>query len=199
MKIISADFIKSATAIEHYPPDDLPEVAFLGRSNVGKSSLINSLLNRTNLARTSRTPGRTQLLNFFIINRSFRFVDVPGYGFARVPVAIKREWGEMVTTYLANRARLVLSIHIIDLRHEPTPQDIELHEWLKHYAKPFVTVATKADKLKQSEYAKNLRDVREVLGATLPYSSPTGKGRDEVWQAIERAVQHGKVTTTLNR
>ena len=189
MKIKSAEFIKSATAEAHYPPDDMPEIAFMGRSNVGKSSLMNTLLNRKGLARTSRTPGRTQLLNFFIINDAFRFVDLPGYGFARVPLDIKREWGTMVTHYLANRARLVLSIHIIDLRHEPTRQDLELHEWLVHHQKPVLTVATKADKLGRADLVRNLKRTRGLLeGNVITFSSLSGDGREEVWASIGQAI-----------
>ncbi len=189
MKIKSAEFIKSATAEVHYPPDDMPEIAFMGRSNVGKSSLMNSLLNRKGLARTSRTPGRTQLLNFFIINDAFRFVDLPGYGFARVPLDIKREWGEMVTHYLANRARLVLSIHIIDLRHEPTRQDLELHEWLAHHQKPILTVATKSDKLGRADLVRNLKRMRGLLeGNVIPFSSLSGDGREEIWTSVGQAI-----------
>src|SRR5918999_1722846 len=130
MKITSAEFVKSAFSEAHWPRDERPEIAFLGRSNVGKSSLMNSLLGVKGLARTSSTPGRTQALNFFLINNRFRFVDLPGYGYARVPRAIRETWGEIVTSYLANRRSLVLSIQIVDSRHEPTTQDLQLHEWL---------------------------------------------------------------------
>jgi len=189
MKITSAEFVKSAIAGQDWPRDALPEIAFLGRSNVGKSSLINSLLGVRGLARTSSTPGRTQMLNFFIINNRFRFVDLPGYGFARVPVSIKREWGTMVTHYLANRARLVLSIHIVDLRHEPTRQDLELHEWLVHHQKPVLTVATKSDKLGRSDLGRNLKRIRERLaGEVLPFSSLSGDGREQVWSSVQQAI-----------
>ena len=129
MKIISAEFVKSAFTETDWPRDLKPEIAFLGRSNVGKSSLINSLLGVRGLARTSSTPGRTQSINFFLINKRFRFVDLPGYGYARVPRGIRSGWGEMVTSYLAKRTSLVLSIHIVDSRHEPTKLDLQLHEW----------------------------------------------------------------------
>src|SRR5215210_2722018 len=119
MKITSAEFVKSSFTEQDWPQAGLPEVAFLGRSNVGKSSLINSLLGVKGLARTSSTPGRTQALNFFLINRKFRFVDLPGFGYARVPKAIRASWGDMVSSYLAKRSQLVLSIHIVDSRHEP--------------------------------------------------------------------------------
>src|SRR5688572_16572656 len=127
MRITSAEFLKSAFKEADWPPDVMPEIAFLGRSNVGKSSVINSLLGVRNLARTSSTPGRTQSLNFFSINEQYRFVDLPGFGYARVPKNIKSTWGEMVTNYLANRRLLVLSIQLVDSRHEPTKQDLQLH------------------------------------------------------------------------
>ncbi|MBA2338999.1 MAG: YihA family ribosome biogenesis GTP-binding protein [Pyrinomonadaceae bacterium] len=189
MKITSAEFVKSAIEERDWPRDALPEIAFLGRSNVGKSSLINSLLGVRGLARTSSTPGRTQMLNFFIINNRFRFVDLPGYGFARVPQKIRETWGEMVTAYLANRASLVLSIQIVDSRHEPTKQDMELHEWLVHYGKPHFTVATKSDKLSQNELRKSVERAKAALdGEVLSYSAVSGRGRDEVWRRIGRAI-----------
>ncbi|HVF57957.1 MAG TPA: ribosome biogenesis GTP-binding protein YihA/YsxC [Pyrinomonadaceae bacterium] len=196
MKISSAEFIKSAFEEEHWPGGELPEVAFLGRSNVGKSSLINSLLGVKGLARTSSTPGRTQALNFFLLNRNFYFVDVPGYGYARVPKAVRQDWGRFVTNYLANRESLVLSIQIVDSRHEPTTLDLQLRDWLVENAKPFLTVATKSDKLSQNELHKNLSRARKVLGAdgagsggeVVAYSAVTGRGRERVWRAIEEAV-----------
>jgi GTP-binding protein len=190
MKITSAEFIKSAFNEEDWPRDRLPEVAFLGRSNVGKSSLINSLLDVRGLARTSSTPGRTQSLNFFLINKRFRFVDLPGYGYARVPQKVRAAWGEIVTRYLANRSQLVLSIHIVDSRHEPTTLDLQLREWLQHFAKPLMTVATKSDKLSENELRKNVERARRALGSgtVITYSATTGRGRDEVWRAIEKAL-----------
>lgn len=190
MKIVSAEFVKSAPDATHYPPETLPEVSFLGRSNVGKSSLINSLLNRKGLARTSNTPGRTQLLNFFRINDSFHFVDLPGYGYARVPVRVKSTWGAMATDYLANRGSLVLSIHIIDSRHDPTEQDLELRDWLRFYDKPRLTVATKSDKLSRNELAHNLSRLKQTFGDdnVVTYSATTGANRDQVWGRIEAAI-----------
>jgi GTP-binding protein len=193
MKITSADFVKSSFSEQDWPRTKLPEVAFLGRSNVGKSSLINSLLGVKGLARTSSTPGRTQALNFFLINRRFHFVDLPGYGYARVPRAIRESWGEIVESYLAKRESLVLLIQIVDSRHEPTKLDLQLREWLTAYAKPHLTVATKSDKLSQNELSKNLKRAREVLGAlgsgeVASYSAVTGHGRERVWRAIEEAL-----------
>ncbi|HEX8136882.1 MAG TPA: ribosome biogenesis GTP-binding protein YihA/YsxC [Pyrinomonadaceae bacterium] len=189
MKITSAEFIKSAFSETDWPRESVPEVAFLGRSNVGKSSLINSLVGVRGLARTSGTPGRTQALNFFLINKRFRFVDLPGYGYARVPRNIRLAWGEMASNYLAKRRELVLSIQIVDSRHEPTTLDLQLSEWLVANAKPRVVVATKSDKLSQNELRKSLERVRERMDAerVIAYSATRGRGRDEVWRTIEEA------------
>src|SRR4029079_12039848 len=190
MKVTSTEFIKSAFQEDDWPRDNRPEIAFMGRSNVGKSSLINSLLRVHGLARISSTPGRTQSLNFFLINEQFRFVDLPGFGYARVPQEIRSSWGDMVTGYLANRRQLVLSIHIVDSRHEPTKQDLQLHEWLEHRDKPGVIDATKPDKLSNNELRKNLEHIRNVLNdqSVLVYSPKTGHGRDELWRAIKSAI-----------
>jgi GTP-binding protein len=193
MKIASAEFVKSAFTEEDWPRVELPEVAFLGRSNVGKSSLINSLLGVKGLARTSSTPGRTQALNFFLINKRFHFVDLPGYGYAHVPKEIKQTWNEMATNYLAKRARLVLSIQIVDLRHEPTILDLQLHEWLQHNRKPQLIVATKSDKLSQNELRKNIERTRQLMNAreVVAYSATAKQGREEVWRTIEKAFTAG--------
>lgn len=191
MKVTSAEFVKSAFKEDDWPHDMRPEIAFMGRSNVGKSSLINSLLRVHRLARISSTPGRTQSLNFFLINESFWFVDLPGFGYARVPKSIKSTWGEMVTTYLAKRSQLMLSIHIVDSRHEPTKLDLQLHEWLKHTAKPRLIVATKSDKLSNNELRENLGRAKRMFGEerVIAYSSRTSRGRDEVWREIESALR----------
>jgi GTP-binding protein len=190
MKITSAEFLKSSFQEADWPVEQLPEIAFMGRSNVGKSSLINSLLSVRGLARTSSTPGRTQSLNFFLINRRFRFVDLPGFGYARVPKAIKASWGEMVSSYLAKREQLVLSIHIVDSRHEPTTLDLQLHEWLEHSAAPRLIVATKSDKLSNNELKQSLGRVKRVFSEdrVVAFSARTGRGGNEVWQAIENAL-----------
>jgi len=190
MKVTSAEFVKSAFQETDWPNDPKREIAFLGRSNVGKSSLINSLVLVHGLARTSSTPGRTQSLNFFLINDRFRFVDLPGFGYARVPQNIKTTWGDMVTSYLAKREQLVLSIQIVDSRHEPTKQDLQLHEWLEHSDKPRLIVATKSDKLSNNELRRNLEHIRKVLDgeSVVAYSAKTGHGRDELWRAIKIAL-----------
>ena len=190
MKVVTAEFLKSAFQETDWPRDSKPEIAFLGRSNVGKSSLINSLLSVRGLARTSSTPGRTQSLNFFDVNNDFRFVDFPGFGYARVPKEIKSSWGEMATTYLAKRPQLVLSIHIVDSRHEPTKQDLQLHEWLELSNKPRLVVATKSDKLSNNELKKNLEHIARVLNhdSVMAYSAKSGRGREELWRAIKSAM-----------
>ena len=190
MKVSSAEFIKSAFKSSDWPRDGRPEIAFLGRSNVGKSSMINSLLGVRGLARTSSTPGRTQSLNYFLINRKFYFVDLPGYGYARAPRDVRESWGEFVTDYLAKRETLVLSIHIVDSRHEPSKLDLQLREWLTVYAKPRLVVATKSDKLSNNELRKNLERTRRALtvGRVIAYSAATGRGREEVWRTIEEKI-----------
>ena len=190
MKVTSTEFIKSAFKEDDWPVDTRPEIAFLGRSNVGKSSLINSLLATRGLARTSSTPGRTQSLNFFLISERFWFVDLPGFGYAKVPKNIKSTWGEMATSYLAKRSQLVLSIQIVDSRHEPTKLDLQLHEWLQHNDKPLLTVATKSDKLSNNELRKNLERIARTLNddSIVAYSAKTGRGRDEIWRAITNAM-----------
>ncbi|HEX8398850.1 MAG TPA: ribosome biogenesis GTP-binding protein YihA/YsxC [Pyrinomonadaceae bacterium] len=191
MKITSAEFVKSAFAEEHWTTDGLPEVAFLGRSNVGKSSLLNSLLQRKGLARTSNTPGRTQSLNYFLINKQFYFVDLPGYGYARVSKAVRSSWGKMAEDYLAKREQLVLCIQLIDSRHEPTEQDRQLFEWLRHYGKTQLIVATKSDKLSSNELRKSIEKIGNILPgvSTVSYSAVTGRGREEVWRAIDEATK----------
>ena len=191
MKVTKAEFIKSAFKEDDWPKDSQPEVAFLGRSNVGKSSLINSLLSVRGLARTSSTPGRTQSLNFFSVNDQLKFVDFPGFGYARVPKNIKSSWGEMATAYLAKRRQLVLSIHIVDSRHEPTKQDLQLHEWLEQSSKPRLIVATKSDKLSHNELRRNLQHIARVLDddSVVAYSAKSGRGRDELWRAIKSAIE----------
>jgi GTP-binding protein len=190
MKITRAEFVKSAFQESDYPKTNIPEIAFLGRSNVGKSSLINSLLGVKGLARTSNTPGRTQSLNIFLVNKKYHFVDFPGYGYARVPKEMKINWGEMATNYLAKRDQLVLSIQLVDSRHEPTNQDLQLNEWLKGYAKPCLVVATKADKLSKNELRNSLEKAKQTLGVEhiIAYSSVKKTGRDEVWRVIREAI-----------
>lgn len=190
MKITSAEFATSATRLDKCPATSRPEVALAGRSNVGKSSLLNVLVNRKRLARTSNTPGRTQLINFFAINNSFYLVDLPGYGFAKVPAHVKARWGKMVEGYLAGREQLCGVILLVDVRHKPTADDRQMYDWLKHYQIPTAVVATKADKLSRGRALQNLQVVRKALSPAdgdplLLFSAVTRQGKDEVWSIIE--------------
>jgi GTP-binding protein len=186
MKITSAEFVKSAFDRTHWLTDVRPEIAFLGRSNVGKSSLLNSLLQRKGLARTSNTPGRTQSINYFLVNEQFYFVDLPGYGFAKVSKSIRADWGKMAEEYLSDREELALCIQLVDSRHKPSKLDLQLHEWLIFHERNHIVVATKSDKLSGSELNKQIRLIEaEMTGSNIiPYSSQTGKGRDSVWSSI---------------
>lgn len=190
MKISSAVFTKSAFNESHWTTDGRLEISFLGRSNVGKSSLINSLLSKKGLARTSNTPGRTQSINFFLINDSFYFADLPGYGYARVSKTIRESWGTMAEEYLSKRKELVLSIQLVDSRHAPSTLDRQLQEWLVYNEKPHIVVATKADKLSNNQLKKSLDEIRQIMpeSTVIPYSSMTGKGKDEIWREIEKAL-----------
>ena len=198
MKVTSATFVKSATSPEHYPHDGRPEIAFMGRSNVGKSSLINSLLGVRGLARTSSTPGRTQLINFFLINDAFYFVDLPGYGYARVPRDVKKHWGPMVEKYLATRPNLVLSILITDSRHEPTELDLLMKGWLEAREKPFIIVATKADKLSSNQLRASLSRASAVVGSSelVAYSAVSRSGAARIWKEITRRISERGVRIT---
>ena len=190
MKITSAEFVKSAFNREHWILDQRPEIAFLGRSNVGKSSLINSLLQRKGLARTSNTPGRTQSINYFLINDDFYFVDLPGYGYAKVSKAMRSDWGKMAEEYLSDREQLALCIQLIDARHEPTRLDLQLNEWLNFHEKPHIVVATKADKLPKTQLAKQIKAIRLALTESHveTYSSENSTGKEELWSTIQSSI-----------
>ncbi|RUS47623.1 ribosome biogenesis GTP-binding protein YihA/YsxC [Cohnella sp. AR92] len=192
MKIKSSEFVISAVSPKQYPDGGLPEIALAGRSNVGKSSLINKLLLRKNLARTSSQPGKTQQLNYYLINEELHFVDVPGYGYAKVSKSEREAWGRMIENYLREREPLRLVLHLVDLRHPPTALDVSMYEWLSHYDIPICVVATKADKLTKNQLPKHAKIVRETLGMPkgqplVLFSSETGMGRDELWSVIEQA------------
>lgn len=193
MKITSAEFVTSATGVNKCPDTSHPEVAFAGRSNVGKSSLINTLLNRKRLARTSNTPGRTQLINFFAINESFHFVDLPGYGFAKVPIRVKAQWGKMIEGYLSGREQLRGVVLLIDIRHKPTTDDQQMYDWLKHFNIPAMVVVTKADKLGRGRAMQNLKVARDVLSVKegdpmIMFSAITRQGKEEIWNIINNWV-----------
>ncbi len=192
MKITSAEFITSAVDKTQYPPDTLPEVAFAGRSNVGKSSLINTLVNRKNLVKTSARPGRTQTLNFFLINKRCRFVDLPGYGFAEVPLRVRAGWKGMVEGYLGSRRSLRLVVLILDIRRVPGPDDASLMRWLEAAGKPFLAVLTKADKLSRNGQQAQCRVIQDQLmlaqNEMIPFSAHTHQGRLELLHCIMGAL-----------
>ena len=192
MIITSAEFVKSAVKPSHYPSTDLPEIAFTGRSNVGKSSLINTLVNRKHLVKTSSTPGRTQLINFFIINKTISFVDLPGFGYARVPDSVKKSWGPMIETYLSTRNTLKGVVLIMDIRRIPGMHELNFIEWLHYYNIPSILILTKSDKLSKIKQknqhlsiAKALRVNQEEL---ILFSAKSRMGKDNVWDAIERLI-----------
>ena len=191
MKITSAEFVRSAFDRSHWITDGRPEIAFLGRSNVGKSSLLNSLLGRRGLARTSNTPGRTQSINYFLVNGSFYFVDLPGYGYAKVSKSMRSEWGVMAREYLTGRPELILMVQLVDLRHDPSELDRQLNDWLIVNERPHLVVATKSDKLSNNQVNKHLANIRKELPESnvLAYSAASGKGRDELWNEIERSLK----------
>ncbi len=186
--IKSAEFITSAAKPGQYPQDGLPEIAFAGRSNVGKSSLINCLVQRKKLVRTSRTPGRTQLLNFFVINGAFRLVDLPGYGYSKVAESVRATWGPMIETYLETRENLKGVVHILDLRHPPTPDDLTLWSWFKSKSIPAIAVLTKADKLPRGKWTPLLKSAAQVLAISpaeaVLFSAETHQGRTELLEKI---------------
>ena len=193
MKVTSAEFVKSATRPSEFPPGNLPEIVFAGKSNVGKSSLINILVNRKNLAKTSSQPGRTQTINFFRVNEKISFVDLPGYGYAKVPIRIREKWKPMVESYLQTREGIRLVILILDARRGASAQDLDLLDWLEYHRISCLIVLTKADKLSSLERA---RQKKALSGAPLLRGKPfrffsalTGEGKDELWKGIQEALQ----------
>lgn len=200
MIIKSATFIKSAVTPSHYPAGDLPEIAFAGRSNVGKSSLINVLVNRKNLVRTSSTPGRTQLINFFEVNSRMMLVDLPGYGFARAPAAVRKQWGPMMETYLSSRSNLRGVVLILDVRRTPCAEDKCMLEWLGSYAIPALPVITKCDKVSRNEKAKQAEMISRFLGVPKSrfayFSALSKEGRDDVWSRIESLLESATIDST---
>lgn len=186
MQIKEAVFTHCVGLASQLPPPGLPEIAFAGRSNVGKSSLINSLLQRKALARTSGQPGKTQTLNFYLVNQSLYLVDLPGYGYAQVPKSISERWQALLELYLGERDSLKGVVLVIDSRHEPSPLDLQMHQWLKFHGKPLFIVATKVDKLRQREKGPFLRRLENGYKAPVLFcSSEKNQGREEVWRRLE--------------
>ncbi len=189
MIVKTAEFVTSAVKPSHYPPPEYPEIAFAGRSNVGKSSLINKLVNRRHLVKTSNTPGRTQLINFFRVNDNLTFVDLPGYGYARVPLAVKKQWGPMIETYLTSRPTLMGVLLIVDIRRVPGNEDLDLVRWLDYHQRPFRIVVTKVDKLSRNKQVRPLRTIADQFACSredlLLFSAKTGQGLSSLWHALE--------------
>jgi GTP-binding protein len=189
MRITAAEFVTSAVTPAQYPVDVGPEVAFVGRSNVGKSSLINTLLNRRGLAKTSATPGKTRTINFFRINGRLGFVDLPGYGFAQISRAERATWGPMVAQFFQTRQELRGVVHLVDVRHPPTAEDQRTRAWLLQWQRPLLTVATKVDKIGRTQRPSHLKQITETLNleAESPivvFSAQTGEGKEKIWEWI---------------
>lgn len=191
MKVLTAEFVISAAAPRQFLVDSKPQIAFVGRSNVGKSSLINALVHRKNLVKTSATPGKTQLVNYFVINGQFYFVDLPGYGYAKVPRAVSDAWAPMIETYLKDTKSLALVVALFDARRVPDERDLALIDWLSQYQVPSVVVMTKTDKLNRRETDEARKTVAETLGVEtmLLSSAKSGQGVKELWGEIMTAIR----------
>ncbi|MFC6348271.1 ribosome biogenesis GTP-binding protein YihA/YsxC [Vagococcus carniphilus] len=191
MQVHKAEIVISAVSPEQYPKTKLPEIALAGRSNVGKSSFINTLINRKSLARTSGKPGKTQTLNFYLIEEALHFVDVPGYGYAKVSKTERAKWGQMIETYLTQREQLKAVVSLVDMRHDPTEDDIQMYEFLKYYQIPVIVVATKSDKIKRGQWNKHESAIKKKLNFDpaddfIIFSSETKEGKEPAWKAIEK-------------
>lgn len=190
MEIRKAEFITSAVGISQYPKEPIPHIALVGKSNVGKSSMINTITNRSRLAKTSGQPGKTRLVNFFKINDEFYFVDLPGYGFARVSKKEKAKWSHMIETFLESSPNLIGMVQLVDIRHKPTEEDKVMRNWIEHYNMPIIVVATKADKLGKTRWKPQTDMIRKHLDLPshipiIPFSSQTRMGKDSVLKALD--------------
>lgn len=193
MIIKDCRFLVSAVSKDQYPCGQLPEIAFAGRSNVGKSSLINSLVNRKNLVKVSSTPGKTRTINFFIVNDKLILVDLPGYGYAEVSKSEKMKWAPMIEEYLKNRENLKSVVLLVDIRHKPTSDDKMMYDFIKYYKEKVIIVATKRDKISNNTVQKNLNIIKETLGTDekdilIPYSSENHLGRKELWGELLKTI-----------
>ena len=194
MIIKKSDLEAVAVRVDQYPPDNLSEIAFAGRSNVGKSSLLNLITGRKKLARVSGSPGKTRTINFYLINEDFRIVDLPGYGYAKVSKSISEGWGEMMERYLESRPNLLKVIQLVDIRHAPSKQDIEMYSYLRHYGLDGIVVATKADKISRNQIQKSIKTIRSVLKLSqddmvIPVSSLKRTGCEELLEVMEKLLE----------
>ncbi len=204
MKIKQSQFVISAVKEEQYPVDELPEIAFAGRSNVGKSSLINMLINRRGLARTSSTPGKTQLVNFYDIDGLFRFVDLPGYGFAKVSKTQKASWGKIIETYLTKRENLLEVFQLVDIRHKPSNEDKEMYQWIKAFGYSGIVIATKGDKLTKSQIQQQTKMIRKELqmdkeAIFICVSAADRLGKYDVWDLINQLFASRDIDIVMER
>ena len=203
MIVKSVEFLTSAVRKDQYPPEGVSEIAFAGRSNVGKSSLINLLTNRKKLAKVSQNPGKTRTINFFTVNGTFRIVDLPGYGYAKVSKAEAEKWGPMMEDYLSSRPDLLKVVQLVDIRHAPSAQDRQMYEYLQYYGLDGLVVATKADKVSRGEAAKNIAVIRRDLklkkgDRVIPVSALNKTGTEEILAAMEEILLAGKQENTEN-
>ncbi|MCR5482596.1 MAG: ribosome biogenesis GTP-binding protein YihA/YsxC [Clostridia bacterium] len=201
MKIKKAELEAVAVKKQQYPPGDKKEIAFAGRSNVGKSSLLNLLTGRKSLARVSGAPGKTRTINFYNINDEFRIVDLPGYGYAKVSKAESEKWGEMMESYLQNREQLLAVVQLVDIRHMPSAQDIQMYDYLKHFGLDGIVVATKADKVSRNEMKKNIDMIRKTLAMTekdvvIPVSALKRTGHESLLETFDRLLKSGETVNT---
>lgn len=202
MKINSAEITISAVSPKQYPEDGIPEFALAGRSNVGKSSTINAMLNRRKLARVSSSPGKTRTINFYLINKEFHLVDLPGYGYAKVSKSERASWGTMMETYLKSRDNLYEVILLVDIRHEPTADDKIMYDWIKHYGYGTIVVATKSDKISRGKYQKHFNVIRKKLGMSpedkiIPVSSLKKEGIDKLWNGLGDIFKENNLPVTI--
>ncbi len=194
MKIIKSDLEAVAVKPSQYPSDDLKEIAFAGRSNVGKSSLLNTITGRKKLARVSGSPGKTRTINFYIVNDEFRIVDLPGYGYAKVSRSVSESWGEMMEKYFESRQNLLKVVQLVDIRHEPSKQDIEMYQYLRHYGLDGVVVATKADEISRNQIQKHIKMIRQTLKLSgedlvIPVSSLKKTGQEQLLDIMEQLLE----------
>ena len=190
MKITKSDIEAVAVKPSQYPSENLKEIAFAGRSNVGKSSLLNLLTGRKKLAKVSGSPGKTRTINFYVINDAFRIVDLPGYGYAKVSKSMSQEWGGMIEQYLQNRENLLKVVQLVDIRHEPSKQDVEMYDYLRYYGLDGIVVATKADKVSRNQIPKQIKQIRKTLklgedDIVIPVSALKRTGYEELLDVIE--------------
>ncbi|KAA9301715.1 MULTISPECIES: ribosome biogenesis GTP-binding protein YihA/YsxC [Aerococcus] len=193
MQVHQVEFLISAVRPDQYPEADRPEIALAGRSNVGKSSFINTMVRRKNIARTSSKPGKTQQLNYYAVEDSLYFVDVPGYGYARVSKSEKKKWRDMLDQYFMTRPNLVMALLLVDFRHAPSKEDIQMKDFFETYEIPYFVIATKSDKVKRSQWNKHLAQIKQDLDLVtedqiLPFSSKTAEAKDEAWEIIEDVI-----------